>query len=108
MNVIETTPDFITEHECLMCPHCKNECVHITEVTVWAGEAHTIINSKGTLVTAKPLSDGPPRGSVTTIHLWCENCHMNSAIRFEFHKGNVMVDTEVLQESDDFTELWRD
>ena len=88
----------------ITCPQCGFEYVHIVQLKCLRGNDETKITNQGILVH-EAKNEG--RGVKTTLEYVCENGHHGNII-FDFHKEMSYYKHEVLPETKDFQDIWRD
>lgn len=106
----------------LVCQQCNSSYMHISEIRVMTNKITTIVDNLGTHIEDITLSQQEAarnRGSIIEIYYWCENCHDTGVIQIKIHKGELIVESEMLENIDTTRiknhddqylpdELWRD
>ena len=108
--ILQSSLDTIPTCEVLLCPVCGFECIHPLRVKVAKGDSVTLVDAEETRVvkgdTAESRKARSERGARIILEYLCESGHHGNII-FQFHKGNVFVEHEVLEPPSEWNTLWR-
>jgi hypothetical protein len=90
-------------YERLVCPVCGFDYIHIRSISVATGLNTITIGHHGTFITNSPTSESEKaslyRGVRVILEYICESRHHGKII-LQFHKGNVIVEHERLEDID--------
>ena len=95
-------------HNELLCPHCGGAYMHHAQVDVYTRTedaettVHTCVGRSTTTVGTVPskstFNPSPRRGGLS-VRFWCEICGKDSLLTIAQHKGNTLIDWELLHGS---------
>jgi len=129
--VLRTIIDQTPRAELLTCPICGFNFIHLLEVTAATGLDATVVDDTGTRVFRMNVGSSPQidetfdqavkkavkeslkaageRGVRLIIEYACENGGHHGNIILQFHKGNVVIQHEVLEDlkPEEWKDLWR-